>query len=34
MRQGSVMSGMRAKDTNGDHLVSLITGAVTGGKSQ
>jgi ABC-type sugar transport system ATPase subunit len=34
MRQGSVMAGMRAKDTNGDQLVSLITGAATGGKNR
>jgi simple sugar transport system ATP-binding protein len=30
MRQGNVMSGMRAKDTTGDELVSLITGASAG----
>jgi len=34
MRQGSVMSGMRAKDTNGDQLVALITGAAAGGKNR
>jgi simple sugar transport system ATP-binding protein len=34
MRQGSVMAGMRANETDGDHLVSLITGAATGGKSK
>ena len=33
MRQGSVMAGMRAKDTNGDQLVALITGAAAGGKN-
>lgn len=27
MRQGNVMAGMRAKDTTGDELVALITGA-------
>lgn len=27
MRQGNVMAGMRAKDTSGDDLVALITGA-------
>jgi D-xylose transport system ATP-binding protein len=27
MRQGNVMAGMRAKDTTGDDLVALITGA-------
>lgn len=34
MRQGSVMAGMRAKDTNGDQLVALITGAATGGRNR
>lgn len=32
MRQGNVMAGMRAKDTNGDELVALITGASAGRK--
>lgn len=32
MRQGNVMAGMRAKDTNGDELVALITGASSGRK--
>jgi simple sugar transport system ATP-binding protein len=32
MRQGSVMAGMRAKETNGDELVALITGASAGRK--
>jgi D-xylose transport system ATP-binding protein len=27
MRQGNVITGMRAQDTSGDELVSLITGA-------
>ena len=27
MRQGNVITGMRASDTSGDELVSLITGA-------
>jgi ABC-type sugar transport system ATPase subunit len=26
MRQGNVMAGMRASETSGDELVSLITG--------
>lgn len=30
MRQGDVMAGLRAKDTTGDELVALITGAKTG----
>jgi len=34
MRQGSVMAGMRAKDTNGDQLVALITGAANGGRNR
>lgn len=34
MRQGSVMAGMRAKDTNGDQLVALITGAATVGRNR
>lgn len=34
IRQGSVMAGMRANETDGDHLVSLITGAATGRKSK
>jgi len=34
MRQGSVMAGMRAKDTDGGQLVSLITGAASGAKSR
>ena len=32
MRQGNVMAGMRAKDTSGDELVALITGASAGRK--
>lgn len=32
MRQGDVMAGMRAKDTTGDELVALITGASAGRK--
>ena len=32
MRQGIVMSGMRAKETSGDELVALITGAAAGRK--
>jgi len=32
MRQGNVMAGMRAKDTTGDELVALITGASAGRK--
>jgi len=32
MRQGNVMAGMRAKDTSGDELVALITGASAGKK--
>ena len=32
MRQGDVMAGMRAKDTSGDELVALITGAAAGRK--
>ena len=32
MRQGNVMSGMRAKETSGDELVALITGAAAGRK--
>jgi len=32
MRQGNVMAGMRAKDTSGDELVALITGAAAGRK--
>lgn len=32
MRQGNVMAGMRAKETNGDELVALITGASAGRK--
>ncbi len=27
MRQGDVMAGLRAKETSGDELVALITGA-------
>lgn len=34
MRQGSVVSGMRAKDTDGDKLVALITGATTAGRAK
>lgn len=30
MRQGDVMAGLRAKDTTGDELVALITGAKIG----
>lgn len=30
MRQGDVMSGLRAKETSGDELVALITGAKSG----
>jgi ABC-type sugar transport system ATPase subunit len=30
MRQGDVMAGLRAKDTSGDELVALITGAKAG----
>jgi hypothetical protein len=30
MRQGDVMAGLRAKETTGDELVALITGAKTG----
>jgi D-xylose transport system ATP-binding protein len=30
MRQGDVMAGLRAKDTSGDELVALITGAKVG----
>jgi D-xylose transport system ATP-binding protein len=30
MRQGSVITGLRAADTNGDELVALITGASSG----
>ena len=33
MRQGDVMAGMRAKETTGDELVALITGAKAGRKS-
>ena len=32
MRQGNVMAGMRAKETSGDELVALITGAAAGRK--
>lgn len=32
MRQGNVMAGMRAKETSGDELVALITGANSGRK--
>lgn len=32
MRQGDVMAGMRSKDTTGDELVALITGAIAGRK--
>jgi len=32
MRQGNVMAGMRAKETSGDELVALITGASAGRK--
>ncbi len=32
MRQGDVMAGMRAKETSGDELVALITGAKAGRK--
>jgi len=32
MRQGDVMAGMRAKETTGDELVALITGAIAGRK--
>ena len=32
MRQGNVISDLRAKDTTGDELVSLITGASAGRK--
>jgi ABC-type sugar transport system ATPase subunit len=30
MRQGDVMAGLRSKETSGDELVALITGAKTG----
>jgi D-xylose transport system ATP-binding protein len=30
MRQGDVMAGLRAKETSGDELVALITGAKSG----
>ena len=30
MRQGDVMAGLRSKDTSGDELVALITGAKSG----
>ena len=32
MRQGDVMAGLRAKETSGDELVALITGAKSGVK--